>query len=170
MMSSSTSSLLRSSFVAIVVAAIVGGCAAPQKPAPRPRAQPRGLALYVAEPTVTTTTGTACATTVTEGIGPRFRSAATTALTEAGFRVADAADGAAFVAHVALDVDYCSDAGIVSGTTALTLKQKGTTSVWRGQATGDQARGETATSTVRELVEKMLFDPQVIDATEAARR
>jgi hypothetical protein len=157
-------------FVCCLLLVVGGGCAAKQKPPPRPRAQPRGLALFVQEPAVKTASGAACAPAVTEEVGPRFRSAATTAFTEAGFRVADSADGAAFVVVLGVEIDYCSDAGIVSGTTALTLKGSGAGNVWRGQATGDQARGETAASTLRELVEQMLYDPGVIQTTEQARR
>lgn len=156
--------------VAVVAVLAVVGCAAKQKPAPRPRAQPRGLALFVDAPIVTTSSGATCAPDVAEGIAPRFRSAAATAFTEVGFRVADAASAAAFVAEVGVEVDYCSEAGIVSGTTALTLKQKDAGSVWRGQATGDQARGETAASTLRELVDQMLYDPGVIETIQQARR
>jgi hypothetical protein len=159
---------LRAALLA-VVAVSLAGCAEKQKASPRPRAEPGGAGLFVAEPVLKTASGVECAAAVTDGIAPRFRSAAKTALTEVGFRMADAAESAAFVTELSLEVDYCSEAGIVSGTTALVLGRKDNPGLWRGQATGDQARGETALSTVRELVEQMLYDPDVVEAAAAAR-
>lgn len=157
-------------FFAVASLAAGVGCAEKQKPLPPPKADPAGLGVVVGAPAVTLVAGTSCADTVTQGVGERFAAATTSALTGAGFSVVAADADNAFSADLALEIDYCSDAGIVSGTTALTLNRKGGGSVWRGQATGDQARGETAKSTLAELVETMLYDPRVIKATETARQ
>ncbi|HEY1100429.1 MAG TPA: hypothetical protein VGF99_15930 [Myxococcota bacterium] len=138
-------------------------------PTARAKADPAGLGVVIVEPTVRVTSGTSCAPSVTDGAAARFKSAATAALSTAGFTIVTDEKDQAFAAALDLEVDYCSDAGIVSGTTALELKRKSGGGVWRGQAVGDQARGETAASTLNELVETMLFDPRVIKATKEAR-
>jgi hypothetical protein len=145
-------------------------CRTPPPPAAPAKASPAGLGVVVADPGVRVVSGTACGEDATRGTAERFKSAATSALARAGFTVAPTEADAAFVAALDLEIDYCSDAGIVSGTTALELKRKGGAAVWRGQAVGDQARGETAASTMSELVEGMLSDPRVIKATEDARK
>ncbi len=156
--------LLSVSFAGVV------GCATPKAaPVARARAAPDGLGVVVGEPTVRLVSGTSCDASVTEGAAARFRSAAVSALTGAGFSVVTDETQQAFAAELDLEITYCSNAGIVSGSTALELKKKAGGSVWRGQAVGDQARGETAASTMSELVETMLFDPRVIKATKDAR-
>ena len=155
---------------AITVATALCGCAEKQKPVPRAKASPAGLGVVVAIPTVRVAAGTTCADTVTQGAAERFRAAAVGALTSAGFSVVTDPAEQAFTAALDLEVDYCSDAGIVSGTTALVFQRKTGASVWRGNAVGDQARGETASSTMNELIETMLYDARVIQATQDARR
>ena len=157
--------------LSIVSVALFSACAEKQKvaaAAPK-RADPDGLGVVIAEPTVHVAAGTSCGDTVTQGAAERFKSATAGALTKAGFAIVTDEKEQAFTAQLDLEIDYCSDAGIVSGTTALELKRKAGSSVWRGQAVGDLARGETASSTVSELVEGMLFDPRVIKATKEAR-
>ena len=100
---------------------------------------------------------------------PRHQSvpvAAQTALTQVGFRGTEEAD-APYTAILALEGNYCSDAGIVSGTTALDLqkqKHSASVSIWHGEAKGDQARAETATSTLDELMNKLIYAPAVVNA------
>ena len=149
---------------------VLVACSTPPKPVPVAKASPAGLGLLVAEPGVRVVTGATCGEEATRGTAERFKSAATSALARAGFSIATTEADAAFVAALDLEIDYCSEAGIVSGTTALELKRKGGAAVWRGQAVGDQARGETAASTLSELVEGMLYDPRVIKATDDARK
>jgi hypothetical protein len=149
---------------------VLVACSTPPKPVPVAKASPAGLGLHVADPGVRVVTGATCGEEATRGTAERFKSAATSALARAGFTIATAEADAAFVAALDLEIDYCSEAGIVSGTTALELKHRGGATVWRGQAVGDQARGETAASTLSELVEGMLYDPRVIKATDDARK
>jgi hypothetical protein len=156
--------------IALAVTAAVSGCAEKQKPLPPAKASPEGLGVVVAVPTVRVAAGTTCADTVTQGAAERFKAAAVGALTRAGFSVVTDPAEQAFTAALDLEVDYCSDAGIVSGTTAMELQRKTGASVWRGQAVGDQARGETASSTMNELIETMLYDARVIKATQDARK
>ncbi len=156
--------------MAIFAVSVALGCAEKQVVPVVPKASPQGLGVMVSEPTVRLAAGTTCGETATTGAADRFKSAATGALTKAGFSVVTTEAEQAFAAALDLEIDYCSDAGIVSGTTSLELKRKTGASVWRGQAVGDQARGETAASTMAELVDAMLYDPRVIKATEDARR
>jgi hypothetical protein len=157
------------------------GCAEKQKVV-RPKANPQGIGIAVVEPTVRLASGTSCPETAKDGVADRFRSAARSALSRAGFEVTEES-AAAMAAGLEIEIDYCSAAGIVSGTTALELRRitppsndaapdapRVQATIWRGQAQGDQARGETANSTLVELVETMLFDPNVIAATEGVRR
>lgn len=140
-------------------------CETARPPPMRAKAQPKGVGVVVIDPVVKVAGGTTCPDGVTDGIGDRFKSATSGALTNGGFRVVDDAvdSKAPYRAAIEVAVEYCSDAGIISGTSVLELKQGGA-SVWRASATGDQARGETAASTLGELVERMLYDPAVIAA------
>jgi hypothetical protein len=160
---------------------LAAGCAEKQK-VTRPVANVRGIGLSISEPTVRLASGTSCADDAQTGVEDRFRAAARSALSQAGFAVTDD-PAAAMAAALEIEIDYCSAAGIVSGTTALELRRvappaagaapdapRVTSTVWRGQTKGDQAKGETASSTLLELVEVMLYDPGVIAATETARR
>ena len=158
------------SLLSFVSVALLSSCAEQQKVVAAPqRAQPDGLGVMLAEPTVHVAAGTSCGETVTQGAAERFKAATAGALTNAGFSVVTDEKEQAFTAQLDLEIDYCSAAGIVSGTTGLELKKKAGASIWRGQAVGDQARGETAASTISELVDKMLFDARVIKATKDAR-
>lgn len=161
--------LSRLALTTLAVVSLIA-CRTPPPPAAPAKASPVGLGVVVVDPGVRVVGGTTCGEDATRGTADRFKSAATSALARAGFTIATAEADAAFVAALDLEIDYCSDAGIVSGTTALELKRKGGAAVWRGQAVGDQARGETAASTMNELVEGMLYDPKVIKATEDARK
>jgi hypothetical protein len=168
-MESRMSALSRLALTTLAVVSLAA-CRTPPPPAAPAKASPAGLGVMVADPGVRVIAGTTCGEEATRGTADRFKSAATSALARAGFTIATAEADAAFVAALDLEIDYCSDAGIVSGTTALELKRKGGAAVWRGQAVGDQARGETAASTMSELVEGMLYDPKVIKATDDARK
>ena len=151
----------------LATAIALSACATPDpKPEPPPRAKPAGVGVRVPMPQVKLAEGTTCTPEAITGVDARFLSAAQTALTQTGFRVTEEAD-APYTAVLALEVNYCSDAGIVSGTTALDLqKQKhaASVSVWHGEAKGDQARAETASSTLDELMNKLLYAPAVVKA------
>jgi hypothetical protein len=134
----------------------------------RPVARPNGMGVQVAPPGVSIAAGTTCAPNVVDGIADRFQSAAQDALTNVGFAVVSH-EGTPLHAKLTLIVDYCSEAGIVSGSTSLSLEKSGQGTVWSGQTTGDQARAETANSTLQELVGRMVLDERVIKATEHAR-
>jgi len=168
-MKSSTLSRLRAGAVVIAIGVLSVGCAEKQKPQARPKATPAGFGVLVTDPIVRVAAGTTCPEGVAAGVGERFKSSATGALTNAGFAIVSAPGSEAFTANLELEVNYCSDAGIVSGSTAFDLKRASGASVWRGQATGDQARAETADSTIAELFETMLFDERVIEATKGSR-
>ena len=169
-MRANLSTVAHFSLLSVVSVVLLSACAEKQKVAAAPmRADPDGLGVVIAEPVISVAAGTSCGETVTQGAAERFKSATAGALTKAGFAVVTDEKEQAFIAQLELEIDYCSDAGVVSGTTALQFKRKTGASVWRGQAVGDQARGETASSTVSELVEGMLFDPRVIKATKEAR-
>lgn len=160
------SSFLRLSCAPLVgVLALVIACPAAEVKPTRERASPKGAGVAVGDPTVRVAAGTTCPEGTAESVGPRMKAATSGALTNGGFKVVDGADAANAPYNTALDIEitYCSEAGIVSGTSALELKRGGG-SVWRQQATGDLARGETAASTLNELVEIMLYDPAVIAA------
>jgi hypothetical protein len=156
--------------LALVSAITLAACGTTPKPVAVPKASPAGIGIVIADPAVRLAAGTTCSEDATRGIADRFKSAASSALARAGYTIATAEADAAFVAALDLETDYCSDAGIVSGTTNLELKRTNGDAIWRGKATGDQARGETAASTLGELVEGMLYDPQVIKATEATKK
>jgi len=148
---------------AVVATLICATACVTEKPALRERAKPAGRGLFVVAPETKVVAGTSCGDSVVEGISDRFKSATAGALSNAGFGVVSD-EKAPMSAKVELTIDYCSDAGVVSGSTALSLERTGKGMVWRGQVTGDQARGETAASTMNELVEKMLWDDNVIRA------
>ena len=147
------------------VLALVIACPAAEVKPTRPKAAAKGAGVSVAEPVVRIAAGTTCPDGTAESVGPRMKSATSGALTHGGFKVVGGADAdkAPYTTALDIEITYCSDAGIVSGTSALELKHGGG-SVWRQQATGDLARGETAASTLSELVEIMLYDPAVIAA------
>ena len=149
---------------------LVVGCASTPDAPIKPRAKPAGAGLALGDPKVSVAPGTTCSPDLALGIASRFKSAASGALSKAGFHVVDETAGGAapYGAGLEIEVSYCSDAGIVSGSTALELK-KGGASVWRSQATGDQARPETAASTMAELVDNMLDDPSVATMFAAAK-
>lgn len=156
-------------FLSLCVAAAIAlsACATPApKPEPPPRAKPAGTGVRVPLPVVTLAEGTTCTPESIAGVDARFLTAAQTALTQVGFRVTEETD-APYTAILALEVNYCSDAGIVSGTTALDLqkqKKAASVSIWHGEAKGDQARAETATSTLDELMNKLIYAPAVVNA------
>lgn len=143
-------------------------CASTPKAAPPERASGAGLGMWVAEPTVHVVDGTTCSPTVTDGIPARFAQTASKAMTNAGFALLEGGTREGFVLKLDLEVDYCSDAGIVSGTTTMSVLHHGEP-IWTGRALGDQAKGETASSTIAELVDGMLLDPGVVRATKGAR-
>ena len=145
--------------------ALVIACPAAEVKPTRAKASPKGAGVAVVDPTVRVAAGTTCPEGTAESVGPRMKAATSGALTNGGFKVVDGADAEKAPYSTALDIEitYCSEAGIVSGTSALELRRSGG-SVWRHQATGDLARGETAASTLNELVEVMLYDPAVIAA------
>ena len=148
---------------------VVSGCASPPKAAPAAeRASGAGHGLWVAEPTFHVVDGTACSAGTTDGIPARFAATASKAMTNAGFSLLDGGTREGFVLNLDLEVDYCSDAGIVSGTTTMTLLHHGN-AIWTARALGDQAKGETAASTIAELVDGMLLDPTVVRVTKQAR-
>lgn len=94
---------------------------------------------------------TGCAPNVHEGLGERFQEAARSALGAAGWTVVDTSASHQFTARLVVETDYCSDVGIISGTTSLTLLEDGK-AAGTARATGDQANGETIASTMEELV------------------
>ncbi len=144
---------------------LVIACPAAEVKPTRAKASAKGAGVAVADPTVRIAAGTTCPEGTAESVGPRMKSATAGALTSGGFKVVDGAEAekAPYTTGLDIEITYCSEAGIVSGTSALELKRGGG-SVWRQQATGDLARGETAASTLNELVEIMLYDPAVIAA------
>lgn len=156
--------------VLLAAAIVVGGaCASPPKAAPTVmRANGGGHGVWVAEPTFHVVEGVACSAGTTDGIPARFSATASKAMTNAGFALLDGGTREGFVLQLDLEVDYCSDAGIVSGTTTMSLLHHGD-AIWSARALGDQAKGETAASTIAELVDGMLLDPTVVRVTKQAR-
>lgn len=151
------------------VIVVVGACASPPKAAPAAvRASGAGHGIFVAEPTFHVVDGTACAAGTTDGIPARFASTASKAMTNAGFTLLEGGTREGFVLQLDLEVDYCSDAGIVSGTTSMSLLHHGD-AIWTARALGDQAKAETAASTIAELVDGMLLDSNVVRVTKQAR-
>jgi hypothetical protein len=159
----STGTFLRS---VLVTATLLGAACCTTAPEPRPpppRAKPAGAGVVVAAPTVRVASGQPCPADASTAIALRFASAASGALGNAGFKVVPEGTAAPYAAGLDIEVSYCSEAGIISGTTALELKKDGAP-IWRSQASGDQANGDTAASTLNELIDKMLGDPAVIAA------
>jgi hypothetical protein len=151
-----------------MVGLLTMSCASTPKAAPVERASGAGLGIWVAEPTIHVVDGTTCSPTVTDGIPSRFAATASKAMTNAGFALLEGGTREGFVLTLDLEVDYCSDAGIVSGTTTMSVLHRGEP-VWTGRALGDQAKGETAASTIAELVDGMLLDSNVVRTTKGAR-
>ena len=143
-------------FVFVVGCAV--GCAE-EKKVVRQHAQPKGTGLFVAAPVAKVVPGTSCAEDIVNGISERFRSAAAGALSNAGFGVVND-EKAPLSAKIEITVDYCSDAGIVSGSTALSLEKEGKGMIWRGQVTGDAIKGtltKQRTDKKETRVEQLLF-------------
>ncbi len=147
---------------------VVGACASAPKAAPAAvRASGAGHGIWVAEPTFHVVDGVVCSAGSTDGIPARFAATASKAMTNAGFELLDGGRRDGFVLQLDLEVDYCSDAGIASGTTTMSLLHHGG-AIWSARALGDQAKSETAASTIAELVDGMLLDPTVVRVTKQA--
>jgi hypothetical protein len=149
---------------AIAVVLLVSSACAEKQKVERARGKPNGAGVVLVDPVAKLTSGTTCSDTVVADVAARSKDAAKTALTRAGFRITED-ESAPFAASISVEIGYCSDAGIVNGATNLELAKKTSStasSIWRGDATGDLAKSETAASTMAELVDVMLDDPNVI--------
>ena len=85
----STSTHLRPpALVCMALLGLSGLACAEKQPVPViPKASPQGIGVVVAEPVVRLAAGTSCGESATAGAADRFKSAATGALTKAGFSV-----------------------------------------------------------------------------------
>jgi hypothetical protein len=160
---------MRMWLVMVGLLGLVAACAEKQRVV-RPRANPKGqgIAVEVVEPTITT--GTSCPEGITAGVAARAKGAAESALTAAGFRISSE-EKTTFGAMVHIEISYCSEAGIVNGSTKLDLDYAPADEsviLWGDSANGDMAKPETMQSTLNELVERMTFDPGVIAAVDEA--